>query len=103
MTDLQLWRVVVTRTKSTSGTASDINRDHQHGGMESVGEVSQHIKQAMRMSTNWPRLSHGHREALDMIAHKIGRVLSGADPHDTQHWEDVAGYAQAAMRGRGDG
>lgn len=75
------------------------NRDQQHGGMEAVGAVAQLIKDAMRDGRNWERLSCGHREALDMLAHKIGRVLSGADPHDRQHWEDVAGYAQAAMRG----
>ena len=33
-----------------------------------------------------------------MIAHKIARVLSGSDPHDFQHWEDIAGYATAFMR-----
>jgi hypothetical protein len=78
------------------------NRDHQHGGMDAVGEVSQTIKDAIRTGRNWPRLSRGRREALDMLAHKIARVLSGADPHDPQHWEDLAGYPQAAMRdGRG--
>ena len=79
------------------------NRDHQHGGMEAVGELSQNIKLQLRLGRNWTRLSHGHREALDMMAHKLARILSGADPHDPQHWEDVAGYAQAVMRGRGDG
>jgi hypothetical protein len=77
------------------------NRDDQHGGMELVGDVSQYLKGVMRSSgRNWHRLRPGHQEALDMIAHKIARILSGADPHDPQHWEDVAGYAQAAMRGR---
>lgn len=81
---------------------SDVNRDHQHGGMEPVGTVAQGIKALMHDSRNWHRLTPGHREALDMLAHKIARILSGADPHDPQHWEDVAGYAQAAMRGRGE-
>lgn len=76
------------------------NRDHQHGGMEFVGELAQDLKESMRIGKNWDRLSAGRREALDMIAHKIARILSGADPHDQQHWEDVAGYAQAAMRSR---
>lgn len=76
------------------------NRDHQHGGMEPVGGIAQNLKGDMRLGRNWSRLSAGHREALDMIAHKIARILSGADPHDPQHWEDVAGYAQAAMRGQ---
>ena len=74
------------------------NRDHQHGGMQAVGETTQRIKTTMRSTTNWTLLSYGGREALDMIAHKIGRILNGGDPHDRQHWEDIAGYAHAAMR-----
>lgn len=76
------------------------NRDHQHGGMEAVGEISQHIKLAMRDGRNWESLTAGEQEALDMIAHKIARILSGADPHDPEHWTDLAGYAHAAMRSR---
>ena len=78
------------------------NRDHQHGGMESVGQLAQNIKSAMRYGgSNWGRLTPGECEALDMIAHKIARILSGADPHDSEHWIDLAGYAHAAMRGIG--
>jgi hypothetical protein len=74
------------------------NRDEQHGGMEAVGEISQTLKHRMRGTLNWERLSRGEREALDMIAHKIARILSGADPHDPEHWRDLAGYAIAARR-----
>lgn len=74
------------------------NRDDQHGGVQAVGELSQVIKVWMRTRPGWPRLSSGGQESLDMIAHKIGRVLNGSDPHDRQHWEDIAGYAHAAMR-----
>lgn len=66
--------------------------------MEAVGLLCQNIKCVMRRGDNWYRLTSGSQEALDMIAHKISRILSGADPHDQQHWEDVAGYAKAAMR-----
>jgi hypothetical protein len=77
------------------------NRDHQHGGMEAVGAVAQQIKSAMRTGGhNWHHLTPGEREALDMICHKISRILSGADPHDPEHWTDLAGYAYAAMRSR---
>ena len=76
------------------------NRDRQHGGLEAVGIVSQRIKSSMRDSSNWESLAlhPAGKEALDMIAHKIARVLSGSDPHDFQHWEDIAGYATAFMR-----
>jgi hypothetical protein len=76
------------------------NRDKQHGGLEPVGIVSQQMKAAMRESPNWASLSlhPAGREALDMIVHKIARILSGSDPDDSQHWEDIAGYAIAFMR-----
>jgi hypothetical protein len=76
------------------------NRDHQHGGIDAVGEISQNLKQGMRRSLNWGKLTSGEREALDMLAHKVARILSGADPHDPEHWEDLAGYPMAVIRGR---
>jgi hypothetical protein len=63
-----------------------------------VGVIAQSLKTTMRASVNWPRLSPGEREALDMAAHKIARILSGSNPSDPEHWSDVAGYAHAAMR-----
>ena len=76
------------------------NRDRQHGGLDAVGITSQQIKASMREGINWKSLAlhPAAREALDMIAHKTARVLSGSDPHDFQHWEDIAGYATAFMR-----
>lgn len=32
-------------------------------------------------------------EALDMICHKIGRIVNG-DPNYADSWHDIAGYAQ---------
>jgi hypothetical protein len=34
---------------------------------------------------------------LEMIAHKIARILSG-DPNHRDHWEDIAGYAELVVR-----
>lgn len=38
-------------------------------------------------------LNDSQREALDMIAHKIGRILNG-DPNYADSWIDIAGYAK---------
>ena len=40
----------------------------------------------------WAELDVCQQESLDMIAHKIGRILAG-DPHFRDHWIDIAGYA----------
>lgn len=39
------------------------------------------------------RLSPAQRESLEMIFHKIGRILNG-DPNYADSWIDIAGYAQ---------
>ena len=75
------------------------NRDEQHGGMEAVGTITQQIKAIIRTGRNWHQLTPGEQEALDMAAHKTARILSGANPHDPEHWRDLAGYAVAARRG----
>jgi hypothetical protein len=87
-------------TPTPTMTPNIPNRDEQHGGMEAVGSLSQSLKIPIHHGTNWYLLTPGEQEALDMIAHKIARILSGSDPHDPEHWEDVAGYAHAAMRAR---
>jgi hypothetical protein len=38
-------------------------------------------------------LRHDQREALEMICHKIGRIVCG-DPDYADSWHDIAGYAQ---------
>ena len=39
------------------------------------------------------RLDDDMAETLDMIAHKIGRIIAG-NAAEPEHWRDVAGYAQ---------
>lgn len=38
------------------------------------------------------KLNPMQSESLDMIAHKIGRIIAG-DPNVEDHWRDIAGYA----------
>lgn len=38
-------------------------------------------------------LDPDQREALEMIAHKIARILNG-DPNYADSWVDIAGYAK---------
>ena len=40
----------------------------------------------------WDGLAYDQQEALDMIAHKIGRILNG-DPNYVDSWVDIAGYS----------
>ena len=68
-------------------------RDRQYGSFNSCADVSQKIKAAMRLGHNWGYLDGDMREALEMIATKVARILNGnADIPD--HWHDIAGYAR---------
>jgi hypothetical protein len=70
-------------------------RAQTHGDYSQHAEVTQALKRVMHGAPNWGRLSPAHAEALDMVAHKIGRILAG-DPNTHDHWHDLAGYATLA-------
>jgi len=42
---------------------------------------------------DWHELDADQQEALEMIAHKIARILNG-DPNYVDSWVDIAGYAK---------
>ena len=47
--------------------------------------------------TNWNDLDDFQREALEMICHKMGRILNG-DPNYDDSWRDIAGYAELVVK-----
>jgi Domain of unknown function (DUF6378) len=67
-------------------------RDRTHGDWKTHAYVTQMIKEAMASAGEPRELTPSHREALSMIAHKIGRIVCG-DPNHKDHWDDIAGYA----------
>lgn len=77
-------------------------RGSTHGDFTDNGRIMQALKDLIHNHKNgandvptFPYLSPAHREALDMIAHKIGRILSG-NANERDHWIDIAGYATLA-------
>lgn len=67
-------------------------RAKTHGDFVENGRIMQALKMEMVNSQNWLSLAPFQQEALQMIQHKIGRILSG-DPNEPDHWKDIAGYA----------
>lgn len=67
-------------------------RQTTHGSFQDNAIMSQSIKSLMRASEGWKSLTDIEREAMDMIALKFSRILSGKSM-ERQHWEDVKGYA----------
>jgi hypothetical protein len=73
-------------------------RHETHGDFKDNARLSQYLKELFRDEEGWALLGTVRREALDMIALKISRILSGkADESD--HWDDIAGYARLAAAG----
>src|SRR5215475_10346577 len=78
-------------------------RQKTHGDWMANARIAQAMKGVWRQEEGWKRLSVGQREALEMIAAKVGRILSG-DPNHVDHWVDIAGYAAlVAKQLDGDG
>lgn len=68
-------------------------RGNRYGSFKEQARIVQNIKHAYINSPNWAFLEPDVREALDMIAGKISRILNG-DPNYTDSWHDIAGYAR---------
>lgn len=76
-------------------TVEDVLAERQgtHGDFTDNARVIQSFKRILHTEVGWDRLSDVQREALHMIVHKIGRIISGnAEVRD--HWDDIAGYAK---------
>jgi len=67
-------------------------RKKQHGDFGVHAEATQALKTVL-YSYYDEHHTPIHREALEMIVHKIGRILTG-NPNHCDHWDDIAGYAK---------
>jgi hypothetical protein len=68
-------------------------RGSRYGKFTGHAEITQAIKAVMFNSRPDLELAADQREALEMIAHKIGRIVNG-DPNYADSWVDIAGYAK---------
>lgn len=67
-------------------------RGKNYGSFDGHAEISQCIKVAFKLSPNWNQLSSDKKESLEMIAHKIARIING-NPDYKDSWVDIEGYA----------
>lgn len=68
-----------------------------HGIFVNQAEISQALSAVMHRATNYKSLTPYMRESLEMIQHKIARILEG-DRNHIDHWHDIAGYAMLVER-----
>ena len=81
---------------------NDINntldeREKRYGSFTDFSELCQRLKETMHNNKGWDKLSSTQRESLEMIQHKVARILNG-DPDYVDNWHDVAGYATLEER-----
>jgi len=66
-------------------------RGERYGLFEDQAILSQSFKDVMRSTKCWDKLSKDKKEALEMVQHKIARILNG-DPEYHDSWHDCIGY-----------
>ena len=70
-------------------------RGTRYGKFAQHAEVAQRLKRviAAELAKRNKILADDQLEAIDMICHKIARIING-DPDYADSWTDIAGYAQ---------
>ena len=68
-------------------------RGSRYGEYHAHAQITQDLKTIMRRTMNWVTLAPHQKETLEMVAHKIGRILNG-DPNYHDSWHDIVGYAK---------
>lgn len=72
-------------------------RGKRYGTFSGHAGLSQNLKFIMRVHPNWGALTDAQKESLDMIQHKIARIING-DANYADSWDDIAGYAKLITR-----
>lgn len=72
-------------------------RGTRYGPFRNHAKITQMLKDVMRSEPGWQRLSYPQKEALEMVAHKIGRMLNG-DPTYEDSVVDIIGYTDLMLR-----
>ena len=76
-------------------TATLNERGARYGKFTGHAQITQLLKRniARELGRQQKELADDQQEALDMICHKIGRIVNG-DADYADSWIDIAGYAK---------
>jgi hypothetical protein len=87
--------VIVPTQGAPSTSISEVlaARGRRYGDFKTHAQITQDLKKVMQKTKQWSGLSADKKEALEMLAHKIGRVLNG-DPEYEDSWRDMEGYSR---------
>ena len=89
------WQKIVREVEETSNVDKTLDaRAQMYGKFKDGAALMQAIKRTMaaHASKHDKTFADDQWEALEMIVHKMGRIVNG-DPDVVDHWVDIAGYA----------
>jgi hypothetical protein len=72
-------------------------RGSKYGTFEGNAHTTQFLKRFFKTHPSWNHMHDYQKESLEMIAHKIARILNG-DPDYDDSWVDIAGYATLVVK-----
>ena len=81
----------VVKTKSVENTITE--RGKRYGRFEDGAVIMQQLKEIAHKSQAWKRMQPIQKEGMEMILHKIGRILNG-DPDYADNWHDISGFSK---------
>jgi hypothetical protein len=68
-------------------------RKERYGEYSTTALIAQQLKGMMHEAPSWHKLTASQREGLEMIQHKIARIVNG-DPSYLDSFVDIIGYAK---------
>jgi hypothetical protein len=68
-------------------------RGKRYGDFTEHANITQALKAVMMATPGWKNLQPMQKEALEMMQHKVGRILNG-DPNWADSWIDISGYSK---------
>jgi hypothetical protein len=91
--DPSAWKMLEEKEPETGINGILNERGSRYGKFVDHAAITQELKFVMFNFKKDLDLAADQREALEMIAHKIGRIING-DPNYADSWVDIAGYAK---------
>lgn len=79
------------KTRPLKTTLKD--RGAIYGDFTDNAKIAQEIKDSLRSGGSWALMNPAQREAVDVIASKLSRIVTG-DPNYKDNAHDIQGYAK---------
>ena len=89
------WQMIVEEVENTDVDAVLDSRAEDYGAFKDGAALMQGMKRLLadHAQKHNKSFADDQWEALEMIVHKIGRIVNG-NPDKVDHWTDIAGYAK---------